>query len=135
MRKKILIADDDRSILEVLKIVLDRAGYRTEALLNGKKLFNNPPTESDLILLDIRMSGVDGLIICRHLKSMESTREIPIVMISAVPDLENLAKEAGADGFLEKPFNMKQLLEMVKKYTDDLDGYQSHEQEKTNGNS
>lgn len=118
MKKKIIIADDDRSILDVLKIVLERAGYRTETMLNGMTLLNNVPIGSDLILLDIRMSGTDGLVICKYLKSLEATRRIPIVLISAVPELETLAQESGADGFLEKPFNMTQLLGIVEKYTD-----------------
>lgn len=118
MKKKVFIADDDGSILEVLKIILDRAGYKTETTLNGKTLLNNLPIDSDLILLDIRMSGIDGLIICKHLKSLDATREIPIIMVSAVPELERLAKEAGADDFLEKPFNMSKLLNIVEKYTE-----------------
>lgn len=117
MRKKIVIADDDRSILEVLKVILDRAGYKTETMLNGKMLLNHAPVGSDLILLDIRMSGADGLIICKHLKSQEATKGIPVIMVSAVPELELRAQEAGADGFLEKPFNMRQLLRVIEKYT------------------
>lgn len=118
MKKKVFIADDDGSILEVLKIILDRAGYKTETTLNGKTLLNNLPVDSDLILLDIRMSGIDGLFICKHLKSMDATRNIPVVMVSAVPELERLAKEAGANDFLEKPFNMTELLNIVEKYTE-----------------
>lgn len=117
MRKKIIIADDDRSILEVLKVILDRAGYKTETVLNGKSLLNQLPAGSDLILLDIRMSGTDGLLICKHLKSLDATKHIPIILVSAVPELESRAQEAGADGFLEKPFNMRQLLHIIEKYT------------------
>jgi CheY-like chemotaxis protein len=116
MKKKIFIADDDRTVLDVLKMILDKAGYKTETTLSGKTLLNNVPDDSDLILLDVRMSGIDGLVICKHLKSMEATRNIPIIMVSAVPELETLAENAGADDFLEKPFNMSALLHIVAKY-------------------
>lgn len=117
MKKKIVIADDDRSILEALKIVLDRAGYKTETILNGKSLLNHVPDNSDLILLDIRMSGADGMVICKHLKSQDATRNIPVIMISAIPGVERIARDAHADGFLEKPFNVQQLLNTIEKHT------------------
>lgn len=116
MKKKIFIADDDRTVLDVLKMILDKAGYKTETTLSGKTLLNNIPYDSDLILLDVRMSGTDGLVICKHLKSLDATRDIPIIMISAVPELGTLAANAGADDFLEKPFNMSELLQIVRKY-------------------
>lgn len=114
MRKRILIADDDPTVVDVLKIVLEKAGYETEFTLDGKVLLNPPAPHVDLILLDVRMSGVDGLIVCKYLKSQAQTKAIPIVMVSAVPDLSTLAGNAGADGFLEKPFNMDQLLNVVE---------------------
>lgn len=116
MKKRIVIADDDETILESLKIVLDKAGYRTETMLNGKVLLNHIPGGSNLFLLNIRRSTSDGLTICRHLKSLESTREIPVILTSAVPELEGLAIEAGADDFLVKPFNINQLLHMMEKH-------------------
>jgi CheY-like chemotaxis protein len=118
MKKKILIADDDRTILDVIKIILDRAGYITETTPNGKTLLNRPPKEFDLILLDVKMSGVDGFFICKHLKSQESTKNIPIIMVSAIPELKNLTENAGADGYLEKPFNTQELLHTVEQFMD-----------------
>lgn len=117
MKKKILIADDDPSILEALKIILDRAGYHTETVLDGQTLLHHFPSDFELILLDVRMSGSDGSVICKHLKNRDDTKDIPVIMISAVPELERIAREARADGFLEKPFDMHQLLETVTKYT------------------
>ena len=117
MKKKILIADDDSTVVDVIKMILDKAGYRTETTLNGRTLLNNLPEDFDLILLDVRMSGIDGFMICRHLKSQQTTRDIPIVMISAVPELGALTRNSCADGYLEKPFNMHDLLRIVEKYT------------------
>mgnify|MGYP001550366515 CR=1 FL=1 len=117
MKKKILIADDDPTVLDVIKMILDKAGYKTETTLNGRTLLNNLPEDFDLILLDVRMSGIDGFMICRHLKSQESTRGIPIVMVSAVPELGARTRNSCADAYLEKPFNMHDLLRIVEKYT------------------
>lgn len=119
MKKKILIADDDPTVVDVIKMILDKAGYRTETTLNGRTLLNNIPEDFDLILLDVRMSGIDGFMICRHLKSQESTRDIPIVMVSAIPELGTMTQNSCADGYLEKPFNMFELLQIVEKYTRD----------------
>lgn len=116
MKKKILIADDDPTVLDVIRMILDKAGYRTETTLNGRTLLNNIPDDFDLILLDVRMSGVDGFMICRHLKSQESTRDIPIIMVSAIPELASMTDGSCADDYLEKPFNMFELLQIVKKY-------------------
>lgn len=116
MKKKILIADDDPTVLDVIKMILDKAGYKTETTLNGRTLLNNLPEDFDLILLDVRMSGIDGFMICRHLKSQESTRGIPIVMVSAVPELGARTRNSCADAYLEKPFNMDDLLRIVEKY-------------------
>lgn len=119
MKKKILIADDDPTVLDVIRMILEKAGYRTETTLNGRTLLNNIPNDFDLILLDVRMSGVDGFMICRHLKSQESTRNIPIVMVSAVPELRVMTESSCADGYLEKPFSMFELLQVVKQHTGD----------------
>lgn len=116
MRKKIYIADNDRSILEALKIILDNAGYDTETTLNENKLLNYIPANLDLILLDVQVSNARGLVVCKHLKSLDATRSIPIIMISAVPEFVKLVEEAGANDFLEKPFNIDELLTIVKKH-------------------
>jgi len=127
MKKKILIADDDPTVLDVIRMILDKAGYKTETTLNGRTLLNNIPADFDLILLDVRMSGIDGFMICRHLKSQESTRDIPIVMVSAIPELGRMTENSCADAYLEKPFNMFELLQIVEKYThrDKSDGTES----------
>ncbi len=115
--KKILIADDDPGILDALKIMLEEMGYIVETTTDGetvKKVYTHLP---DLILLDIWMSGMDGRDICKKLKSQEKTKNIPIIMVSANRDTEKIAKEAGADDFVAKPFEMDDLLDMISKYT------------------
>ncbi|CAN5198352.1 hypothetical protein BH09PAT2_BH09PAT2_03110 [soil metagenome] len=115
-KKRILVADDDVAILDVVELMLVEEGYEVETIADGESLFNiqqNP----DLILLDISMSGFDGRDICKHIKSKEHTKYIPIIIMSANRDTQIIAAEAGADDFLAKPFEMNFFLEKVKNYT------------------
>ena len=116
-KKKVLVADDDPAILEVITLILEDAGYDVKTTVNGQTEKLAKEYLPDLILLDIWMSGMDGRIICKDLKAQKITKHIPILMISANKDTEKIAKEAGADGFLAKPFDMKDLLNKVAAYT------------------
>ena len=116
MRGKILVADDDPGIVDALQMVLEEADYEVRTTMDGHTVRNAEKHSPDVILLDIWMSGDDGRDICKHLKSRLSTRNIPIIMISATSDLAQSAKAAGADDFLPKPFHMEHLLEKVEKH-------------------
>ena len=112
-KKKILVADDDPAILDVVTIILEDAGYDVKTTVNGKTEVFAQKYLPDLILLDIWMSGHNGKNICIRLKAKKLTSRIPIIMISANKDTEKIAKEAGADGFLTKPFDIQALLSKV----------------------
>lgn len=113
MKKKIIIADDDPGIQDIFRIIFEKAGYVTTIFSNGLNLLRNNYELPDIFLLDKQLSGFDGLEICRYLKSRTETKFIPVIMISATPGIRELAKEAGADDFLEKPFIMTQLLNKI----------------------
>lgn len=116
--RRIIIADDDKDIVAVLTMMLEDVGYKVESTANEQTAQRVCDYLPDLLLLDIWMAGVDGRDICRHLKSQQRTKHIPIIMISANSDTERIAKEAGADDFIVKPFQMDDLLIMVEKYTE-----------------
>lgn len=116
MKKKILVADDDPAILDAISMILEDAGYYVETTANGETIKSMHVNLPDLLLLDIWMSGHDGREICKELKSQKRTRKIPIVMISASKDADEMAKKAGADDFIAKPFDIDELLERVEKY-------------------
>jgi DNA-binding response OmpR family regulator len=116
MQKKILIADDDPDIGDMLQLMLEDAGYDVEIQVNGHAVQHLQEPFPDLLFLDIRLSGTDGRTICRHLKSQEATHSIPIIFLSANKDTGKMARDAGADDFLSKPFDMKDLLALVEKY-------------------
>ena len=117
-RKKILVADDDPGIVDAMQILLEDAGYDVIITTNGRSIAEMYEQKPDLVFLDIWMSGMNGNIICRQLKDNESTKRVPIIMFSANRDTQSISKECGADGFLSKPFDIKELLDIVHKYTD-----------------
>lgn len=115
MQKRILVVDDDIGLLKALTVILEWENYIIEAIENGKPLLDNMTSLPDLIILDKQLSGMDGVEICKHLKMQKSTKNIPIILISATANLEVIAKDAGADDFVEKPFNIRELLDKVKR--------------------
>jgi len=115
MKHKILIADDDPGIRDIFNIVLAKAGYDIEVKDDANEIFKNKFRIPDLFLIDRLLSGVDGLDVCRHLKTNEQTKQIPVIMVSASPDIGVLAVKAGADDFVEKPFDLAYLLEVIER--------------------
>lgn len=109
-----MIADDDPGIVDFLSIMLEFEGYEVSSTLNGATLLSMNDHLPDLLLLDIWMSGVDGRDICKQLKKKEHTKTLPILMISASKDIERSAMDAGADAFLAKPFEMDEILKIIK---------------------
>jgi len=115
MKKKIIIVEDDPAILDALTIMLDEAGHEVAGFRNGEAILNNSFEVPQLFILDKQLSGVDGLDICRFLKDQERTRGIPVMMLSASPQVERQAMLAGADDFIEKPLRMQRFLSRVSK--------------------
>lgn len=116
IHKKILIADDDPAIVESLRLMLELADYQVTSTVDGQVMRMIQHDKPDLLILDILMSGVDGRDVCKMVKTMTDTKDIPIIMISASPNVRKSTQESGADDFLEKPFEMNELLEKVEKY-------------------
>ena len=115
--KNIMIVDDDEGILDAVGMLLKYKGYQVTTCTNGSTILSMENEFPDLVLLDIWMSGTDGRNVCKQLKRKESTKSIPIIMVSASKDIERSAIESGADGFLAKPFEMNELLEKIGSYT------------------
>ncbi|QQG43886.1 MAG: response regulator [Candidatus Roizmanbacteria bacterium] len=113
--KHILIIDDDLGISEVIKIILQDGGYKTTVINNGFNIVKIvKKLKPDLILLDVWMSGIDGRDVAVLLRSEKKTSKIPIILISALSNTEEIAKEINADGFLSKPFDISELMAIVK---------------------
>lgn len=116
MNKKVLVVDDDQGVLDVVSIILHEGGYQVQTSNKGHYALELNGDMPDLILLDILLSGEDGIEICKILKSRERTKHIPIIMFSAHSKIDQAVRDSGANGFLSKPFDMDVLLAMVKKH-------------------
>lgn len=115
--KTILVVDDDPGILEVIKIILEDRGYFVRTLAEGSFVEKEVEKElPGLILIDLWMSGGDGHEVIQKLRKKETTKKIPIIALSALNNGEEIAKKAGADDFLGKPFNIEDLFFLVKKH-------------------
>jgi DNA-binding response OmpR family regulator len=118
---KILIIDDNVDILDAMKFTLEGEGYEITISEKADYIENLLYATGDLptlIILDVLLSGIDGRDICKKLKSNKETKHIPIIMISAHPDAEKSLKEVGSDAFLAKPFELIDLLAVIRKYID-----------------
>ena len=116
MERTICIIEDDDGIQDVLRIILNRAGYEVVIFSDGKAIMEDDFVSPDLVLLDKQLPDIDGLTICRHLKADPDTATIPVIMMSAYPNAGELSKDSGADDFIEKPFQIETLLATIKKY-------------------
>lgn len=115
MAKKIVLAEDDPDIRLILHMVLHEAGYEVEPLSAADTIVEGKQTWPDLFILDKALPRIDGLAICKFLKVKEETKNIPIIMISCYHKHKRRATELGVDDFIEKPFDLKQLLSAVNK--------------------
>ncbi|TEB05807.1 Alkaline phosphatase synthesis transcriptional regulatory protein PhoP [Pelotomaculum schinkii] len=114
---KILVVDDEKNILELVRFNLEREGYQVLTSLDGMSALGLARSETpDLILLDIMLPEMDGLEVCRELHRDPLTKDIPIVMLSAKADeLDRvLGLEMGADDYITKPFSPRELVARVK---------------------
>jgi len=114
---KILAVDDNENNLKILKMILEKEGYIVDTLTDGTDALNYiKDNRPDLILLDVLMPNVDGYDVCREVKSNETTKRTPIIIISALNQLDDKLRgiELGADEFLTKPINKRELLTRVK---------------------
>jgi len=115
---KILVVDDIEENVELLSAFLSSAGYEVLTAYDGNQALAQVGKEDpDLILLDIMMPKVDGFEVCRKLKVNEKTRLIPIIMVTAYDNIENIEKAVEVDtiyDFLVKPVNKLELLTRVK---------------------
>lgn len=117
--KKVLVCDDDEAILDVIKIVLEK-DYEIETVSSAKKIFEKAKIFSpNLILLDLTMPNLDAKKSIFLIK--KELNNIPIILVSAIERLEKRASRLQVADFLEKPFEMKDLLEKVKKHIKGID--------------
>lgn len=117
--KKVIIVDDDVAILDSLGLMLDIEGFDVAAFERGSQIFDcvDSTCRPDAILLDMWLSDEDGREICKQLKNQDSTRNIPVIIMSASRGLENTALESGANAFISKPFDIEDVINKIHQLT------------------
>lgn len=119
MKKKILVVDDSLPILELASTMLKLLGYEPIKASNGvaalKVLAEEKP---DLALLDVMLPDMDGFKICQHIRSNAAMAKMPVFMVSAKKNAEDMEKgtKAGADEYVTKPFKSADMARLIKNY-------------------
>lgn len=114
MSEKILVVDDEKNIVDILKYNLEKAGYDVLCAYDGKEaIFQALKYKPDLILLDVMLPEYDGFAVCRKLRE---SMTVPIIMLSAKgEELDKvIGLEMGADDYITKPFSQRELIARVK---------------------
>jgi two-component system phosphate regulon response regulator PhoB len=115
--KKILIVEDEEDVMELIRYNLAKEGFNCDAAYNGQEALKKAQAMlPDLVLLDLMLPEVDGLEVCKRLKSSPQTEHIPIVMVTAKSDEADIVTglELGADDYITKPFSPKVLVARVR---------------------
>jgi len=106
--------DDDVDELILIRHLLRNKGYDVVVSENGKGLKEKKLDDIDLFLVDVNMPGIPGTDICKYLKTDEITKDKPVILISASPELDEKAFTCGADDYLLKPFSLNNLMRMLQ---------------------
>jgi two-component system phosphate regulon response regulator PhoB len=120
MAKKILVIEDDKDIRDAVTYALENEGYEVTSSENARILKSIDQHKPDLILLDNWLtdwkSDANGQQLSLELKSDPKTSHIPVILVSAVSDIAEIAKKGLSDGYLKKPFDLVELFAIVKKH-------------------
>ncbi|WP_394772444.1 two-component system response regulator [Mucilaginibacter sp.] len=114
MSKKIIIVEDDDDILAMMQCILEDEGFDVIALNKAESIEKIIDLAPQLILLDERLPEKSGHEFCARIKAHHLTKDIPVILVSAVRDLASVAGECRADGYIQKPFDLEDLTNLVK---------------------
>ena len=115
--EKILVVDDDKFNVTLMRELCETAGYSVVEAHDGTEAVNLTYSEKpDLLLLDIMMAGKNGFEVCQELRSKEETAEIPIIIVTALDDLDSKMRgiELGADDYITKPFRLFEVQQRIR---------------------
>jgi two-component system alkaline phosphatase synthesis response regulator PhoP/two-component system response regulator VicR len=121
MAKTVLAVDDERAIVRLVQVNLERHGYKVITAFDGKEaLARIAAAKPDLVVIDVMMPYMDGFEVLRHLRQNPDTRELPVIMLTAKAMDRDVYQgwASGADCYLTKPFNPNELLAFVRRIFD-----------------
>ena len=110
-----MVIDDDKDFQTILKVTLNQSDYKVKSLFDGEiaSTLNEQPVP-DVILLDVDLPYANGVEVGKQLKLNATTRNVPVIMVSANPYVDELSKEVGAADYVQKPFTLKTLIQKVQ---------------------
>jgi len=114
----ILAVDDSASMRQMVRFTLEHAGYEVVQATDGVEALDYAKTSGvDLVLADVNMPNMDGITLCKELRGLSHYKGIPILMLTteSAPETKSRGKQAGATGWIVKPFNPEQLLATIAK--------------------
>jgi PAS domain S-box-containing protein len=114
--QRVVIVEDELEILDFTRFVLEREGYDVVCVSEGEQTLVTVDRDCDLVILDIALEGSDGIEVCRQLRSSPDTRDVPVLIMTAMSgdEVRSLALRAGANGYLVKPFGLDEFLRQVQ---------------------
>jgi CheY-like chemotaxis protein len=116
-RRNVLLVDDDPLILEILRTILDLEEFEVTTAASGRAAMAAvDEVRPDVVVCDVVMPEVDGLEVCRHLKSTPTTADLPVILLTARdrPEDRQAGQDAGCDAYLTKPFSPLQLIDVIR---------------------
>jgi DNA-binding response OmpR family regulator len=114
---KVLVADDDKTVIDIIRYSLDSDQFEVLEAANGKEALGMVFARSpDILILDIMMSEMDGYMVCEELKEHDSTKNLPIIILSAKTSVDDKVKAMGLgiDDYMTKPFDPRELEARIK---------------------
>jgi two-component system phosphate regulon response regulator PhoB len=114
---KILVVEDNSDLKEVLDYILEDEGHEAVFCPDGRLLTELSVIKPNIILLDHRLVEEWGSNLCIRLKSDNASKNIPVILMSAMPNLPEIAEQCYADAYLEKPFNIETIIDLIKRFT------------------
>lgn len=113
--KKIMICDDNQDIVDVLNIMLETEGYTVFSEIDSTKLIDGIKQQTpDLLLLDLWMPVLSGDQIVKLIRESNDIKHLPVIILSASIDGNDIAQNVGANGFIAKPFNIEDIFDVIK---------------------
>lgn len=113
---RVCIAEGDKQLQNRLSVVLKKNGFDVSSFDNGYPLVEMMDNWPDVFLIDIELPGVNGMEICKWLKSHENSCHIPVILISGEPYLKTLASSAHPDDYIEKPVAMRKMVDKIREF-------------------
>ncbi len=115
--KNILVIEDENDIMAVVTLILENEGYKVSTMSNADHYKTKlREAHADLVLLDLNIGGFNGRIICEYIKAHDDLKSIPVILMSANINAQQIKEECGAEDLIRKPFDLNYFIGTVKRF-------------------